>query len=123
MKPQVRSRSQPEVLRRELLARGVRHGQIVRVDLQGVLIRDVNPAFVEESGQPIASFCEMKPITVRSRHGKGDDNPLPERVVFRGVEVSRTGPFIMENVIVRTNGVLLIEADAESRVWPAGAPV
>lgn len=107
-------------MRSRLQGAGFTHGEIVRVDLSGVRVGSPNGAFHKDADEPKAYFCTVGPIRVVEPLEKGDGDPLPEEVEFSGVPFSGQGCHRLENVIVRTNGRMRLEADDKTKRCQAG---
>lgn len=83
MQANVAPYSQTEKLWEAVAAAGVRHGETVRADVHGFQV--VGAA----QSRPEVRFCHIRPLTLRSRIGEGDDRPIPLRA--RGRARCRAG--------------------------------
>lgn len=113
MEAHVGKKSQSHMLRRRLQEAGFTHGESARVTLSGVALED-------HKEDPQVYFCEVGPVKVVEQLEEGDGKPLPDEAVLSDLSFSSNGLHQLENVIIRTNGRMMVEADAKTKIRQEG---
>lgn len=110
---QVSKQSQSHKLKERLQGAGMTHGESARVHLSGVEIK-------KNKEGPRVYFCRVGPVQVVEQMEEGDGKALPEEAELDGLAFPDEGLHRLENVIVRTNGRMRVEADEQTTVRTEG---
>lgn len=113
LEAQVSKQSQSHKLKERLQGAGFTHGESARVHLPGVALQ-------KNQEGPRVYFCRMGPVQVVEQMEKGDGKDLPEEAELDGLVFPDEGLHRLENVIVRTNGRMRVEADEMTRIKKEG---
>ena len=114
--------SQPEQLRHHLGRSGITHDQTVRADIKNINIG--NQELVEQLVEGVVDgkkvrqifFCDTEDVVIREHIKEGDGAALPDEVSVLGLKTKRFGAADLNNVLISSNGKIVVEADAESKL-------
>lgn len=108
---------QPYQLVRHLKEAGIKHEDLVRVDIPNMEVKTVPMLGVKG-----IFFCKVQEISVLKKLGRGDGGELPESVIIHGLHIGslREGTYDLSNVLVHPNGANNIYLDDESKILPGG---
>ena len=124
MEKNVRRYQQPERLREELTAAGVRHGETVQATLHGLAMHrrhTIQQGVVQPVGRVKPFFCPMQGVTVNRVIENGDGRRIPHDRTHLDESIRRMlptcpGPFTIHNAIVTSNGVIHVTAGRHTEV-------
>lgn len=107
--PCIRRHSQTHVLRGNMEAAGMTHGEERIVN-----IRNIHAEVIE--GRAVIYFCDSE-LETDSILKAGDGNPLPQKVLFEGsrlpgrIQHNHDGTFDLEGVKLSSNGTIRIGSE------------
>lgn len=110
---QASKQSQSHKLRRRLEEAGFTHGDGARVHLSGVELE-------ESKKGPKVYFCRVGPVHIVEPLEEGDGKALPDEAELSGLVFPDEGLHRLENVIIRTNGRMRVEADEKTEIRKEG---